>query len=131
MLEILIIVLLAIIFIPWLWVLIMPTQVIKVRRLPFGGLGLAFPGFIFLTDAVWNERVLRHELAHQRQFRKYSPLGATLLLCYYYTKEFLRYRRRNGNSPTPWILWNQNPLEIEANAAMNDNTPLPRLKGWE
>ena len=122
---------LAIIFIPWLWVWIMPTQVISVKRLPLGGLGLALPGFIFLTKPVWNESTLRHELAHQRQFRKYSPLGAALLLNYYYANEFLRYRLKTGNSPSLLTLWHKNPLEIEANAVMADNTPLPRLKGWE
>ena len=57
----------------WAWVLVVPVVVIRVRSLHVrGALGLALPGFILMTGAGWSEGVLRHELEHQRQMRRYS-----------------------------------------------------------
>lgn len=116
----------------WAWVLLVPPVVIKVRRLHVrGALGLALPGLIFLTPQAWNEQVLRHELAHQQQMRRYSPLGASLLLGWHYGIGLIRWRMRTGTWPSIWNLWHDIPLEREANEAMKASAPLPRVIGWD
>jgi len=115
----------------WIWVCFATVRVKEHNHLPMGGYGLALPGFIFLNSSHWNESVLRHELEHQRQMRKYSPLGVALLIGWHYGKGFLWGRIKNGSWPTFTSLWATNPLEIQANAAMNNSTPLPPLKGWQ
>ncbi len=99
----------------WLWIWLVPVKVIRVRRLwKSGALGMALPGVILLTPAGDLPRVLAHEMVHQRQFRRYSPLGTALLLGYYYGLNLIRLRRSLGRWPRFWELWAANPLEIEA-----------------
>lgn len=114
----------------WLWVWCIPTRVFQVPRLYVGAHGLALPGVILLTRQAYLEKVLRHELAHQKQMRRYSPLGASFLLGYYYSQAFLRARLKTGAWPTFLSLWHTNPLEIEANEAMHSTQPLPKVTGW-
>jgi hypothetical protein len=116
---------------PWIWVGLVPTVVIRVRRLPVqGALAVALPGLIALTPGAEHESIIRHELQHQKQMRRYSPLGASLLLAKHYLLSALVQRLRSGTWPSFWALWSSNPLEREANAAMRSSDPLPRLIGW-
>lgn len=112
----------------WLWVCLVPTAVIRVRRLHLGALGLALPGLVMLDRGCASERILRHELAHQRQMRRYTPLGVALALGWHYGWGFIRRRRLNRE--VFWDLWRTNPLELEAIEAMDLTRPLPRLLGW-
>ena len=83
--------------------------------------GLALPGLILLTAAGWSERVLRHELEHQRQMRRYSPLGAALLLGWHYGRGIVQALVQHGRLPSFSSLWHSCPLELAANAAMSRN----------
>jgi len=112
----------------WLWVWRVPPIVLTVRSLPLGGLGLALPGLILLQDVYATEPVLRHELVHQQQMRRYSPLGTSLLLGWHYGVGFLRLRRMGRVAF--WSLWATNPLEHEALRGMNRTEPLPKLIDW-
>ena len=114
----------------WLWVCFATVRVKQCNQLPMGGLALALPGYIFITPHHWKESVLRHELEHQRQMRKYSPLGVALFMGWYYGKSFLLKRIKTGSWPSFWSLWKANPLEIQANEVMYNTSPLPPLKGW-
>ena len=109
-----------------LWVLVVPTCVVRVRRLHLGAAGLALPGVVFLVNPS-DGFALRHELAHQAQMRRFSPLGVALFLGVHYgvgaLLELLIHRRR----PRFYALWARNPLEREANARAAENEPLPRL----
>lgn len=109
----------------WAWVWLVPTLVVRVKRIHAGALGLALPGVVLLRSGV-GEEVLRHEMQHIRQFRRYSPCGASVLLAWYYAVPALRVRRRTGCWPSFWSLWRSNPLEIEANRAMGESGPMPR-----
>ena len=113
----------------WLWILVFPPILIKVKRLHFGAKGLSLPGFIFLHTDYFHESVLRHELAHQAQMRRYSPIGVALILGYYYLPVLLR----SGLRPNAafWAAWSKNPLEVEANEAMQSTEALPRVIGWK
>lgn len=111
----------------WLWVWISPVIVVRVRWVPMGALGMALPGVILLRWDV-GERVLRHELGHQDQLRRWSPLGIALYLGWYYGKGFLLHRR--VDRATFQRLYRANPLEKEACDRMDATTPLPRLWGW-
>lgn len=111
----------------WAWVWLVPTLVVHVERIHAGALGLALPGVILLRRGT-DETVLRHEMQHVRQLRRYSPFGASLLLAWHYTVPAIQFRRRTGRWPGFWHLWRNNPLEIEANRAMHESGPL--LKHW-
>ena len=115
----------------WAWVLVVPVVVIRVRSLHVrGALGLALPGFILMTGAGWSEGVLRHELEHQRQMRRYSPWGAALILGWHYGRGSIRELVQHGRLPPFWSLWASCPLERAANAAMTRRDPLPRHIVW-
>ncbi len=103
----------------WLVLLVLPTLVVRVDRLHLGAYGLALPGVVFLAGDA-GEPVLRHELEHQRQMRRYSPFGVAAFLGVWYGVGLLRRRH------TFWQLWEMNPLERGANAAMAGHEPLPR-----
>ena len=109
-----------------LWVLVVPTVIVPVRRLHLGAAGLALPGVVFLTNPR-DGFALRHELAHQDQMRRFSPLGVALFLGVHYgggaLLELLIHRRR----PRFSALWACNPLERDANTRAAENAPLPRL----
>jgi len=117
--------LVAIHLVVWAWVWLVPTLVVRVDRIYAGALGLALPGLIFLQREA-PASVLRHELQHVRQLRRYSPIGASVLLAWHYASAAIRRRQRSGRWPSFWSLWAENPLEIEANQAMRQNSPLPR-----
>ena len=108
----------------WIWVWLFPILVKPVGRLPYGAPGLALPGIILLTHPD-NAFVLRHELAHIAQFRRYSPLGAHLLIAWHYGRHALSTRRRTGHWPSKLELWSANPLEIAANQQACTGHPSP------
>jgi len=108
----------------WLWVWLVPVRVVRVRRLwKSGALGMALPGVIFVTPAGDHPGVLAHEMVHQKQFRRYSPFGASILLGWFYLSGAMRYRWQRGRWPQFWELWSSNPLEQEANEAMGKGPP--------
>jgi hypothetical protein len=109
-----------------LWVLVVPTVVVPVRRLHLGAAGLALPGLVFLVNPG-DGFALRHELAHQDQMRRFSPLGVALFLGVYYGIGALRALLIDRRRPRLYALWARNPLEREANARAAENAPLPRL----
>jgi hypothetical protein len=116
----------AICLILWALVFIAPPVVIKVDRLYAGATGLALPVFIFVVGDS-NDEVLRHELAHHRQMRRYSPLGVALFLGAWYGLGLARRRRHHSSLQDAFNeLWDRNPLEKQANKAMKEDTPLPR-----
>ncbi len=113
----------------WLWVWAAPTLVLRFRFLPEGINGLALPGLILVRAEAYTLRLLRHELAHVRQMRRWSPLGTCLAQCFNYLLRpagILLVRRR---LPSLGELYHSNPLEREAFAAMDQDRPLPRTWG--
>jgi len=125
-------VLLAVNVVLWAWVVLVPPVVLRVRRLHFGASGLALPGVIVIAEENAHgfppEVVIRHEIVHQAQFRRYTPVGAAVLLGWHYGLGVLR--ARCPEEATLRHLWQNHPLENEANAAMTRTDPLPRLIGW-
>jgi len=111
----------------WAWIAVVPALVVRVRRVPFGALGMALPGLILLRRDQ-GDSVIRHELVHQDQMRRWSPLGAALLLGLFYGRGFLRHRRLDRS--TFMQLYAQNPMELEANRLMFEDKPLLRHWSW-
>jgi len=70
---------------PWLLVWL-PPVVLRLR--PGAALGMALPGLVLV--ACWDDRILRHEFAHTRQMRRWSPLGMSLALGWHYGRALLR-----------------------------------------
>lgn len=97
----------------WTWVLFMPTRVVRVDSLYLGARGLALPGVVLLTKDA-GEDVLRHELVHQQQYRRYSPLGVALFLGVWYGIGFMVGWRRGNGRALFQRLWAANPLERQA-----------------
>jgi len=113
----------------WLWVWAAPTLVLRFRFLPDGILGLALPGLVLVRAETYTWRILRHELTHVRQMRRWSPLGTYLAQVWSYLLRplgILLFQRRR---PGIWELYRCNPLEQEAFAAMDEDGPLPRTWG--
>lgn len=114
----------------WIWILVVPPRCVRVRRLwPRGAMGLALPGVILLTRRGWCRAVLRHELEHQAQMRRWSPLGAALALGWHYLLRPLWRLVRHGHVPSFGDLYRTCPLEIQANAAMLPSMPMPKVLG--
>jgi hypothetical protein len=113
----------------WAWVWLVPTLVVPFRFLPEGIQGLALPGLVLVRREAYSRRLLRHELTHVRQMRRWSPLGIALAQGWNYLVRplviLVRERRRPGLSE----LYFSNPREREAFAAMDDDGPLPRYFG--
>jgi hypothetical protein len=113
----------------WLWVWLVPTLVLRFRHLPEGILGLALPGVVLVRPETFTLGILRHELTHIRQMRRWSPLGTCLAQGFSYILRplwiLLTQRRRPGMNE----LYRLNPLEREAFAAMDEDRPLPRTWG--
>ncbi len=112
----------------WAWIAVVPALVVRVRRVPFGAMGMALPGLILLHRDM-GESVIRHELVHQDQMRRWSPLGAAVLLGLFYGRGFLQHRRLDRS--TFMRLYAQNPMELEANRLMFEGTPLSRHWSWK
>lgn len=128
----------------WAWVWAVPPRLVWVRHLFGGAQGLALPGLILIperfrtdeTDGTGEsqrtdcpdraEVILRHELVHRDQMRRYSPLGTAILLGWHYAAGFLRHRGRVSFLS----LYLANPLELEAFRGQNRRDPLPRVLGW-
>ncbi|MBK7962515.1 MAG: hypothetical protein IPK04_15790 [Bdellovibrionales bacterium] len=108
------------VLLPWAMMLI-PPIVIPIRSLYGGAKGLSFLCFIFIKRADFgNERILRHELTHYKQQRRYSPYVVTVLLFWHY---FVKNRiwRNFGEA------YHSCPFELEAFAAMEKTDPLPKM----
>lgn len=119
----------------WAWVWAVPPRLVWVRRLFGGAQGLALPGLILILARLKPDgsggpgpaaAVLRHELVHRDQMRRYSPLGTALLLGWHYGAGFLRQRGRVSFLD----LYRANPLEREAFRGQERRDPLPRVLGW-
>lgn len=101
-------------------VYLFPPIVIRVRRLPVhGAKGLLVLSFIFLRYDV-GEVVLRHELVHWEQQRRYTPIGAMLFNGWHYGKAFIRRE-------SFICAWRNNPFEKEANEKMFQSTPIRKV----
>lgn len=107
------------------WLRVVPTVVVTVRRLHMGASGLALPGVVFIREGA-GEHVLRHELAHQDQLRRYGVVGTLIRLGGHYLLGLGRALRATKKVPAFFTLWARHPLELEANAAMCRGGPLPR-----
>ena len=82
---------------PWLLVWL-PPAVLCIR--PGAALGMALPGLVLV--AAWDDRILRHEFAHIRQMRRWSPLGISLALGWHYGRTLLlgqRFRAAYASNP--------------------------------
>jgi hypothetical protein len=113
----------------WLWVWAVPTLVLRFRFLPEGIQGLALPGLVLVRAEAYTLRLLRHELAHVRQMRRWSPLGTGLAQVFNYMLRPLWILLARRRLPTLNELYWSNPLEREAFAAMDREGPLPRTWG--
>lgn len=101
-------------------VYIFPPIVIRVKKLPMRARGLCALSFIFLKHNE-SESTLRHELQHWYQQRKYTPIGVSIFLGYYYFKSIIIQRK------SFWNAWRNNPLEKKALAVMYSTKPLPKI----
>ena len=109
----------------WLfWALMfLPPKIFTVDRLHMGGLGLALPGMVFIVDGE-PLSTLHHEQTHTLQMRRYSPTGVAMYLGWHYGTGLL-WQKTTGQPLNFWTLWKSNPLELEANDRMyDDSTPL-------
>lgn len=111
-------------FILWLYIAVCPVIVIRVemiRLFRLHPLGLTFLNIVFIAE-TWNEDfVLRHELAHVRQQRLYSPLGMALLIFFHYLYLLLKHRETRA-------VYRHSLFEKEANRRAADRSlPLPRM----
>ncbi|TLM67388.1 MAG: hypothetical protein FDZ69_04650 [Deltaproteobacteria bacterium] len=94
----------------WLWTWL-PVAVVRVRRLPMGGYGMAFLNVILIradiagTTTPSYDYVYQHEYEHVRQMRRYSPWGVALFLGGWYFWQCLVKRKTFGEA------WQLNPLE--------------------
>jgi hypothetical protein len=113
----------------WLWVWAVPTLVLRFRFLPPGILGLALPGLILVRGETFSLRILRHELFHVRQMRRWSPLGTWLAQVVNYVLRPLAILLTQRRWPGMGELYRSNPLERAAFAAMDRDDPLPRTWG--
>ena len=113
----------------WLWVWLVPTLVLRFRWLPSNIQGVAFPGLVLVRAETFTKAILRHELTHVRQMRRWSPLGTWLAQAWSYLLRPCWILARHRRWPGLWELYYGNPLEREAFAAMNEEGPLPPTWG--
>ena len=113
----------------WAWVWAVPTLVLRSSHLPEGILGLALPGLILVRPETFTVAILRHELTHVRQMRRWSPLGTCLAQGVSYLLRPLWILLGQRRLPSLRELYHLNPLEREAFAAMDQEGPLPRTWG--
>ncbi|MEI7904986.1 MAG: hypothetical protein WCI43_06195 [Candidatus Firestonebacteria bacterium] len=93
----------------WIWVAVVPTFAFSPKWFPESARGMApFPGIV-LVGLNWrkDESVLAHELHHQVQMKRYSPLGVAILLGWQYIVGIIRGKRGRA-------LYRSIPLEAEA-----------------
>ena len=100
-------------FIFLVWALVfLPPVVIFVDKLYLGARGLCFFNLIFVRREGFDESVLRHEMTHTRQQRKYSPWGVAIFILWHY---FIKRKS-----------WHQFWIEQEAVEAMNSDEKILR-----
>jgi len=99
---------------PWaiVW---LPPLVVGIR--PGRAQGLALPGLV-LADRC-DPAILRHEFAHTRQMRRWSPLGVALFLGWHYGRAMVA-----GQSFL--AAYRVNPLEVAACREADLHLPLLR-----
>lgn len=111
----------------WLSLFIFKPRVVEMKDLHISGAkGLALPNLILLKSEVFHsESVLRHELCHIDQMKRYTVGGTCLILAYHYIRLAFKYKKDNGRFPESfWPLYRENPIEKEAYDVMYDPTPL-------
>ena len=113
----------------WLWIWLAPPLVLRFRYLPENILGLALPGLILVRPETYTLRILRHELIHQRQMRRWSPMGTYLVQAWNYFLRPMGILLAHRRWPGLRELYQANPLEREAFAAMDRDDELPRIWG--
>jgi hypothetical protein len=113
----------------WLWVWVVPTLVLRFRFLPSGILGVALPGLVLVRAETYTWPILRHELFHVRQMRRWSPMGICLAQLFRYLVRPLVILAWQRRWPGLGELYRSNPLERNAFAAMEREDPLPRHWG--
>ena len=109
-----------------LWALcFLPPLVYPTRDLPMGAHGLALPGLILIRPEYQDrERLLSHEFTHIKQLRRWSPLGLSLYMAWHYGPVFFElFRGRHQALRRFFELYKTNPLEREANEAMEAGAP--------
>jgi hypothetical protein len=109
-----------------LWALcFLPPLVYPTRDLPMGAHGLALPGLILIRpESPQRERIIAHEYTHIRQLRRWSPLGLSLYMGWYYSPVLTGPLRGQRGGLARFIeLYRANPLEAEANRAMSEAAP--------
>jgi hypothetical protein len=101
-----------------------PVRIVNVSKLHIkGAKALALPGYIFMTPDVQGcQSVIRHEMTHQDQMKRYTIFGVSCILGWHYgfgmVKSFFRNPKGFSMRNTFWGLRQTNPLEIEANENM-------------
>jgi hypothetical protein len=113
----------------WLWVWVMPTLVLRFPFLPARIQGVALPGLILVRSETFTWRILRHELHHVRQMRRWSPMGICLGQLFRYVVRPAAILVGQRRWPGLGELYRSNPLEIQAFEAMDRDDPLPRHWG--
>lgn len=113
----------------WLWVWVVPTLVLRFPLLPPRIQGVALPGLILVRAETFTWRILRHELHHVRQMRRWSPLGICLGQLFRYVLRPVAILAGQRRWPSLGELYRSNPLEVHAFAAMDRDDPLPRHWG--
>ncbi|MDR3673675.1 MAG: hypothetical protein P4L36_22720 [Holophaga sp.] len=113
----------------WAWVWAVPTLVLRFRFLPPGILGVALPGLVLVRSETYTLPILRHELFHVRQMRRWSPMGVWLAQMFRYLLHPMGILVRQRRWPSLSELYWSNPLERNAFAAMEREDPLPRHWG--
>lgn len=111
---------LSVVIITWLLQWIIPPIVIKVNSIfnsnKFSGLCFLF--FVFIRRDKYSDSILRHEFAHYRQQRYFSPMGLALFLFIHYTYLIIKHRSLSA-------AYQKSIIEKHANDEMKLNKPLP------
>ncbi len=122
---------LLLLIVPWVYVLFVPTCVLKVKKIPFNRVarGVSCIGIILLREDCHNMRTLRHESVHIFQMKKYSPLGLLVIYLCFYGFEMIKAMLA-GKRFDFLESWHRNPYEAQANSKMDDDEmKLPALFG--
>ena len=118
-----ILILLAINAVLWILVALVPTFAFSPKWFPSAARGMApFPGIV-IVGINWrgDESVLAHELHHQVQMKRYSPLGVAILLAWQYIAGIIKGKRRMA-------LYRSIPLEAEAFEMMDKPITMKYVK---
>jgi hypothetical protein len=112
-----------------LWMLLLPPVVIQIQRFPLlrrQPHGMAFLNLVVIRSGMSNEwlgQVLRHELEHIEQQKRFTPLGCAIIMIMNMGWLLIRYR---SLKTAYWDAF----LEKQARSAMDCQAPLPHLWFW-